>query len=73
MYVDELILLADVIEDLIDLKSLLSEHFKMKDMGQLHYYLGVNVVYGKDFIWLHQNQYIESKLRKFGLKDAKPR
>ncbi len=47
VYVDDLILLADVIEDLIDLKSLLSECFKMKDMGQLHYYLGVNVVYGK--------------------------
>ncbi len=46
VYVDDLILLADVIEDLIDLKSLLSERFKMKDMGQLHYYLGVNVVYG---------------------------
>ena len=70
VYVDALILLADVIEDMLELKSLLSEHFEMKDMGQLHYFLGVNVVYRNDCIWLHQNQYIKSMLQKFGLKDT---
>jgi len=70
VYVDDLILLADVIEDISELKSLLSERFKIKDMGQLHYYLGVNVIYGNDCIWLHQNQYSQCS-KKFGIKDGK--
>ena len=57
VYVDDLILLADVIEDMLELKSLLSKHFIMKDMGH------VNFVYGNCCIWLHQNQYIKSMLQ----------
>ena len=39
-------------------------------MGQLHYCLGVNIVYGQSCVWLHQKQYITLMLRKFGLADA---
>ena len=42
----------------------------MKDMGQLHYCLGVNIVYGQSCVWLHQKQYITLMLRKFGFADA---
>ena len=39
-------------------------------MGQLHYCLGVNIVYGQSCVWLHQKQYITLMLRKFGFADA---
>ena len=39
-------------------KRLLSEQFRMKDLNQLHYCLGVNIVYGENCVWLHQKQYI---------------
>ena len=61
---------TDVIEVLLETKRLLSEQLKMKDMGQLHYCLGMNVVYGQSCVWLHQKQYITLMFRKFGLADA---
>ena len=70
VYVDDLILITDIIEVMVETKRLLSEQFRMKDMGQLHYCLGVNIVYGQNRVWLHQKQYISLMLGKFGLEDA---
>jgi len=39
VYVDDLILTTDVIEVMLETKKLLSEQFRTKDMGQLHYCL----------------------------------
>ena len=39
----------------------------MKDMGPIHYCLGVSAVQNADGIWLHEKQY-----KKFGLMDTKP-
>ena len=55
---------------MLETKRLLSKQFRMKDMGQLHYCLGVNMVFGQDCVWLHQQQYITLMLRKFGLAEA---
>lgn len=41
VYVDDLILMTDVIEVMLGTKGLLSKWFKIKDMDQLHYCLGV--------------------------------
>ena len=68
VYVDDLI----VMSTLNAVKKALSGRFKMKDMGPLHYCLGVSMVQNADGIWLHQKQYILSLLQKFGLMDAKP-
>ena len=70
VYVDDLILITDAMEVMLETKWLLSKRFKMKDMNQLHYCLGVNIVYGQNCVWLHQQQYISLMLRKFGLEDA---
>ena len=43
VFVDDLILLTETEEEMISLKIILANHFKMKDNGQLHYCLGVNV------------------------------
>jgi hypothetical protein len=43
LYVDDLIITGNV-EKLIDeIKEQLSQVFKMKDLGELHYYLGLEV------------------------------
>ena len=72
VYVDDLIVMSTSPEKLDAIKKALSERFKMKDMGQLHYCLGVSVVQNAGGIWLHQKQYILSMLLRFGLVDAKP-
>ena len=43
VHVDDLIFLTDTEEEMIDLKTSLANHFKMKDMGVLHYRPGVSV------------------------------
>jgi hypothetical protein len=72
VYVDDLIIMSSLSRKLDAIKKALMERFKMKDMGAIHYCLGVSVIQSSDGMWLHQKQYVLSMLRKFGLTDAKP-
>jgi len=55
------------------LKDSLKLQFKMKDMGELHYYVGVCIVRDKERkqVYLHQGLYIEKMVKKFGQTQAK--
>lgn len=55
-------------------KDSLKLQFKMKDMGELHYYVGVCIVQDvkNKQIYLHQEQYTEKMLEKYGKTEAKP-
>ena len=69
VYVDDLIILTEMQK----IKDILKAQFKMKDMIELHYCLGVGVVQDKENkqIWLHQGHYIEKIVKKFGQTEAK--
>ena len=56
-----------------DVKEKLSERFKMKDMGKLHYCLGISISHDEEnhCIFLQQKQYILNMLTRFGLAEAK--
>ena len=71
VYVDDLILIAFNPEEMQEVEWALTDEFKMKDMGPLHYCLGVSIIQGEDCIWLHQKQYILNMLKRFGLAEAK--
>lgn len=71
VYVDDLILITESQEEMVDIKESLMQKFKMKDMGKLHYILGVNVIQDNDNMWLHQEHYIQNMLQKYGMADAK--
>ena len=47
---DDLILLAKTQEEMQQMKTSLSNTFKMKDMGELHYCLGMNVHIGQNSV-----------------------
>ena len=70
IYMDDLILVVDLMEDLQKTKADLSARFKMKDLGQLRYCIGIvcNVSEGK--ICINQKPYIDNLVRRFGLSDA---
>lgn len=57
VYVNDLIVITKTEEDMLKIKSKLSTHFEMKDMGKLHYCLGVTVEQDKDQgnICMHQS------------------
>ena len=70
VYVDDLILITETQEEMLQMQELLKNTFKMKDLGPIHYCLGVNIHLEKESISLNQSQYIQRLLEKYGLSDA---
>lgn len=54
------------------MKSLLKQEFEMKDLGDLRYFLGIEIIRTPDGIWLSQRQYVLDMLSKYGMADYKP-
>ena len=71
IYVDDLIVGGDHVVDIEYAKSLLKE-FDMKDLGELPYFLGLEVIRTNEGIWLSQRQYALDMLSKYGMAECKP-
>ena len=54
VYVDDLIIIAKNPETMERITDSLAEQFKMKDLGKLHYCLGINIEYdeNKRSLWI---------------------
>ena len=74
VYVDDLIIAAKTEGEMHQLKQLLQSQFKMKDMGELHYCLGITIRQDKTrkSVQLQQKQYIQKVLERFRFQDSKP-
>jgi hypothetical protein len=72
IYVDDLIITGDSDAYIFDLKKLLKQKFQMKDLGELRYFLGIEVIQSPKGIWLLQRQYALNKLFKYGMIGCKP-
>jgi len=72
IYVDDLIITGDSDVDIFDLKKLLKQKFEMKDLGELLYFLGIEVIQSPKGIWLLQRQYALNKLSEYGMMGCKP-
>jgi hypothetical protein len=72
IYVDDLIITRDSDEDISDLKKLSKQNFEMKDLGELHYFLSIEVIQSPKGIWLLQRQYALNKLSEYGMTGCKP-
>lgn len=74
VYIDDLILITESMESMKELKLALKKRYKMKDMGELFYILGISVIQDKEknCALLHQKHYIEAILQKYGMHDASP-
>ena len=44
IYVDDLIFLVEILDAIQDVKTLLQKQFNMKDLGELHYFWGIEMV-----------------------------
>jgi hypothetical protein len=44
----------------------------MKDLGELRYFLGIEVIHSPKGIWLLQRQYALNKLSEYGMTGCKP-
>ncbi len=72
IYVDDLIIIGDSDADIFYLKKLLKQKFEMKDLEELHYFLGIEVIQSPKGIWLLQRQYALNKLSEYGITSCKP-
>ena len=68
VYVDDILLAGKSDEQLTVVKHALSQQFKVKDMGELNYFLGVKIVqnYKTGSVWIGQDAYTENILKLFG-------
>ncbi|KAJ9541585.1 hypothetical protein OSB04_028091 [Centaurea solstitialis] len=71
LYVDDMIITGDDSIGIASLKQSLSSSFEMKDLGKLHYFLGLEVLSDSSDTYLCQAKYISDLLSKAGLSDNK--
>ena len=73
VYVDDLIVMASTLEEMQQIRETLKSRFQMKDLGKLHYCLGISIEQDEErkCLWLHQKQYILNMLEKYSLSNAK--
>jgi hypothetical protein len=70
LYVDDLFLIG--VENLIlECKRKLVFEFEMKDIGIMHYYLGLEVWQRQDVIFLNKGKYVVEILKRFAMLDCK--
>jgi hypothetical protein len=71
LYVDDMIITGDDIIGIQELKQFLSQHFEMKDLGPLSYFLGLEISSSSDGYYLTQAKYISDLLSRANLTDSK--
>ncbi|XP_021849191.1 uncharacterized mitochondrial protein AtMg00810-like [Spinacia oleracea] len=72
LYVDDIIVTGNSAPLITKFISLLSTEFAMKDLGDLHYFLGVQAIRTSKCLFLCQKKYVHDLLLKFHLHTAKP-
>src|SRR5258706_5952449 len=72
VYVDDLSLSRPKGRVMDNLKDLLKSEFKVTDLGDLHWLLGIRIEYRDHDIALSQSAYIDTILKRFGLYDYNP-
>ena len=74
LYVDDMLIAAKNMSDVLILKKRLSEEFEMKDLGPAKKILGMEIRRDRQAgkLYLSQRSYIEKVLEKFGMQNAKP-
>lgn len=72
VYVDDLIVTGSDAAFIAKFTSALHSTFSLKDLGSLHYFLGVEVSCGPDIMHLSQQKYIRDLLSRARMLEAKP-
>nr|GFB74485.1 hypothetical protein [Tanacetum cinerariifolium] len=71
VYVDDIIFGSSNPQLCREFKALMHEKFQMSAMGELTFFLGLQVLQKKDSIFLSQDKYVGDILRKFGYSDVR--
>ncbi|GJX52809.1 retrovirus-related pol polyprotein from transposon TNT 1-94 [Tanacetum coccineum] len=72
IYVDDIIFGSTSQNLCDDFAKIMHDEFEMSVMGELNFFLGLQIKHMEDGIFFNQSKYINEMLKKFGLKDSKP-
>ncbi|CAN6704145.1 unnamed protein product [Malus baccata var. baccata] len=72
IYVDDLIVMGDNIEEINSLKHAIRVRFAIKDLGTLKYFLGIEMATSSKGLFLNQRKYILDLLKDADMVDCKP-
>lgn len=72
MYVDDIIIETSDASLRHNLLLMLHKKFAMRDLGPLHYFLGIQVQKNKDSMFLSQSKYAQEILTRAGMETFKP-
>ena len=71
IHVDDIILAGKTDEEIAKVKEIIAERFQAKDMVELKYILGLQVIQENGKVWIGQPTYTENFLKKFGMESCK--
>ena len=72
VYVNDLLITGSDSSMIHEIKTALHHAFKIKDLGELRYFLGLEFARSKTGILIHQRKYTLELLVDMGLSGAKP-
>lgn len=72
LYVDDLLICGSSLDLIVETKSLLSQNFDMKDLGEANVILGMKITRTESGITLDQSHYIEKILKRYNYFDRRP-
>jgi hypothetical protein len=72
IYVDDIIFGSTCQELCVDFSKIMHDEFEMSMMGELNFFLGLQIKQIEDGIFFNQYKYIKDMLKKFVLEDSKP-
>ncbi|KAB2615934.1 hypothetical protein D8674_022522 [Pyrus ussuriensis x Pyrus communis] len=72
VYVDDLIITGDNMDEITKLKHSLQQRFAIKDLGILRYFLGIEMATSPKGFFLSQRKYVLDLLKEANMSDAKP-
>ncbi|XP_075655127.1 uncharacterized protein LOC142625334 [Castanea sativa] len=71
VYVDDIVLTGNCLSFLQSLIQQLSYEFELKDLGNLHYFLGLQITHTSKGLFLNQSKYAQDLLLKHNMLSAK--
>ena len=72
VYVDDILIASNNVQAIEELKTSLNQHFKLKDLGGLKYFLGLQIARSNKGITLCQRKYALEVLKDAGMSACKP-
>ncbi|GJV91243.1 retrovirus-related pol polyprotein from transposon TNT 1-94 [Tanacetum coccineum] len=71
LYVDDMIYTSSSTQLIHDFQVFMKKMFDMNDLGELQYFLGLEIIQGQEGIFISQRKYVDDTLKKFNIQGCK--